>query len=129
MVQVIRRKPLQATIGGLLALGLIWTGLVASRTYQRAAVTGCGYGYDTGYGYGYGYGSCTPASSEFAEGRVFDAVPGQQLTVHGSAGVGNADGEIVQDPNNSTHESSAQSSSGAQSQVLTVFTTDSNGNF
>src|SRR4051812_18796085 len=104
---VIRRNPLQAAVGALLAVGLLVTGLVISTGSLRNAATTCdpsGYGDQPGYGYGYsydpqfGYGcppsQTTTAGNRFAQGTVFVVQPGQKLTLSGSTGHSHVPGAI-----------------------------------
>jgi len=117
-----------------LAVGLIVSAVVAQTStgmFQNAAACGSGRGYGndpnkSGYGYAPG---CPPAGKAFGEGGVFVVEPGQKLTLHGTAGVPNANGNVVQDNGGSTHESSVRSSSTPQTTVVGTFVTDNNGNF
>ena len=53
---IVRRNPLQAAVGALLAVGLLVSGIMAvTGRIQRAAVFCENFGYQPGYGYGYAY--------------------------------------------------------------------------
>src|SRR5687768_10206751 len=53
---IVRRNPLQAAVGSLLAVGLLVSGILAVTGNIQPAATSCdasGYGFQAGYGYGY----------------------------------------------------------------------------
>src|SRR5437879_3697964 len=114
---LVRRNPLQAAVGALLAVGLIVSAIaMGTHSLRPAAFTGCGYGYsyETGNNNQSGYGVCSPqpANNAFAEGAVFTLQPGQSLTVHGSAGKSNdPNGKINLDNGGTTSSASAHTAS------------------